>query len=263
MKNYLKNELKHIPLVLILFILFYGITTLATTTLFASSEVKYNNSTSGIQSDKVQGAIDELYACASNYGAYNTRLTNTENTIGTGSLTTTSQTLIGGINELNSNSGVTAGTYGPSANVNGANGNTISVPQITVNAKGKITSISNKTYTSVNTDTNTWRGIQNNLTSSSTSDCLSAAQGKVLNDKIIYRSGTVGTITIPANSMNVITWSPPTISGYTCIGWSFGVNHDYIWVQRNGIEGKIDVRNLYSGGAQTVTVTYACIYIKN
>ena len=34
------------------------------------------------------------------------------------------------------------------------------------------------------TDTNTWRGIQNNLTSSSTSDSLSAAQGKALNDRI-------------------------------------------------------------------------------
>ena len=30
------------------------------------------------------------------------------------------------------------------------------------------------------TDTNTWRGIQNNLTSDSTSDSLSAAQGKAL-----------------------------------------------------------------------------------
>ena len=30
------------------------------------------------------------------------------------------------------------------------------------------------------TDTNTWRGIQNNLTSDSTTDSLSAAQGKVL-----------------------------------------------------------------------------------
>ena len=102
MKEYLKSEIKHIPLILILFILFYGITTLATTTLFNSNEVKYNNTTSGIQSDKVQGAIDELYACASNYGAYNTRLTNTENKIGSGSLTTTSNTLIGGVNELNS-----------------------------------------------------------------------------------------------------------------------------------------------------------------
>lgn len=34
------------------------------------------------------------------------------------------------------------------------------------------------------TDTNTWRGIQNNLSSTSTSDSLSAAQGKVLNDRI-------------------------------------------------------------------------------
>ena len=34
------------------------------------------------------------------------------------------------------------------------------------------------------TDTNTWRGIQNNLTSTSTEDSLSAYQGKLLNDKI-------------------------------------------------------------------------------
>ena len=32
------------------------------------------------------------------------------------------------------------------------------------------------------TDTNTWRGIQNSLTSDSTTDSLSAAQGKILND---------------------------------------------------------------------------------
>lgn len=34
------------------------------------------------------------------------------------------------------------------------------------------------------TDTNTWRGIQNNLTSDSTTDSLSAAQGKVLKDLV-------------------------------------------------------------------------------
>ena len=33
-------------------------------------------------------------------------------------------------------------------------------------------------------DTDTWRGIQNNLTSDSTTDSLSAAQGKVLDTKI-------------------------------------------------------------------------------
>ncbi|HAU87370.1 MAG TPA: hypothetical protein DCW90_18360, partial [Lachnospiraceae bacterium] len=52
-------------------------------------------------------------------------------------------------------SGVTAGTYGPSANVTGNNNSTISVPQITVDAKGRVTSVMNRTYTSVNTDSNT------------------------------------------------------------------------------------------------------------
>lgn len=54
-------------------------------------------------------------------------------------------------------SGVTAGTYGPSANVSGSNGATITVPQITVDTYGRVTSVTNRTYTSVdtNTDTNT------------------------------------------------------------------------------------------------------------
>lgn len=80
-------------------------------------------------------------------------------------------------------SGVTSGTYGPSAPVSGTNGTTINVPQITVDDRGHITSIVNRVYTSVNTDTNTWRGIQNNLTSDSTTDSLSAAQGKALSTK--------------------------------------------------------------------------------
>lgn len=54
-----------------------------------------------------------------------------------------------------SSSGVTSGSYGPSANVNGTNGTTISVPQITVDSYGRVTSVVNRTYTSVNTDTNT------------------------------------------------------------------------------------------------------------
>lgn len=52
-------------------------------------------------------------------------------------------------------SGATSGSYGPSANVYGSNGVTISVPQITVDSYGRVTSIVNRTYTSVNTDTNT------------------------------------------------------------------------------------------------------------
>ena len=38
-------------------------------------------------------------------------------------------------------------------------------------------------------NTNTWRPVQNNLTSDSTTDSLSAAQGKVLDSKITALNG--------------------------------------------------------------------------
>lgn len=77
------------------------------------------------------------------------------------------------------NSGVTASSYGPSANASPAHGKTFSVPYITVNAAGHITAASTKTIT-LPADNNTWRGVQNNLTSTATDQSLSAAQGKVL-----------------------------------------------------------------------------------
>ena len=48
-------------------------------------------------------------------------------------------------------SGVTAGSYGPSAAVTGNEGTTMNVPYITVDAYGRVTSISNKVYTAKNT----------------------------------------------------------------------------------------------------------------
>lgn len=64
-----------------------------------------------------------------------------------------------------------------------------SIQPVYINSNGVPTAISYTISKSVPsnavfTDTNTWRGIQNNLTSSSTTDSLSAYQGKVLNDKI-------------------------------------------------------------------------------
>lgn len=50
-------------------------------------------------------------------------------------------------------SGVTSGSYGPTANVTGTNGATINVPQITVDSKGRVTSVVNRTYTSKDTHT--------------------------------------------------------------------------------------------------------------
>lgn len=53
------------------------------------------------------------------------------------------------------------------------------------------------------TDTNTWRGIQNNLTSTSTTDSLSAAQGKILNDKFSSYVPTSRTVNGKALSANI------------------------------------------------------------
>lgn len=45
------------------------------------------------------------------------------------------------------------------------------------------------TFTQQDNDTNTWRGIQNNLTSTSTTDSLSAAMGKKLQDEKVAKAG--------------------------------------------------------------------------
>ena len=93
------------------------------------------------------------------------------------------------------NSGVTASSYGPSANASPAHSGTFSVPYITVNAAGHITAASTKTIT-LPADNNTWRGIQNNLTSDSTSDSLSAAQGKALKSLIDGKANSSHTHTV-------------------------------------------------------------------
>ena len=78
-------------------------------------------------------------------------------------------------------SGATAGNYGNSSAQTPAYGGTFNVPYITVNAQGHITAISNQTVKIPASD-NTWRNVQNNLTSTATDQSLSAAQGKILNE---------------------------------------------------------------------------------
>ena len=63
------------------------------------------------------------------------------------------------------------------------------------------------------TDTNTWRGIQNNLTSDSTSDSLSAAQGKALKALVDGKA--------PSNhSHSYLPLSGGTMSGTATITWA-------------------------------------------
>lgn len=61
---------------------------------------------------------------------------------------------LNGLEFNHDNSGVSAGTKGPTANVTGSNGATIKIPKITVDAQGHVTALSEYTYTSVNTDNN-------------------------------------------------------------------------------------------------------------
>ena len=60
------------------------------------------------------------------------------------------------------------------------------------------------------TDTNTWRGIQNNLTSDSTSDSLSAAQGKVLKGLVDGKAASNHSHTTVGNSTKGTTTSDAT-----------------------------------------------------
>lgn len=89
--------------------------------------------------------------------------------------------------KFNGKTGVLSADGGFAGNASTVNGHTVNA-DVPANAKF--------------TDTNTWRGIQNNLTSDSTTDCLSAAQGKALangsardNTKLSLTGGTItGTI---------------------------------------------------------------------
>lgn len=76
------------------------------------------------------------------------------------------------------------------------------------------------------TDTNTWRGIQNNLTSDSTSDSLSAAQGKALKTLIDTKTSNTGTLT--GIKMNGVS---------------------------KGTSGVVDLGTVFTSGKQTATST--------
>ena len=75
-----KDRIIFIIIVSIIVIILSSVTTYATSYLYNSSDVSYDNETSQIESDNVQGAIDELYTQATNYNDLNTRVTTLENT---------------------------------------------------------------------------------------------------------------------------------------------------------------------------------------
>ena len=77
--KFLKEKYKYV-IVIVICILCSLVATYATTYLAQSDEVDYNNTSTGIVSGDVQGAIDELYSCATSSSSYASRLANLEGT---------------------------------------------------------------------------------------------------------------------------------------------------------------------------------------
>lgn len=113
------------------------------------------------------------------------------------------------------------------------------------------------------TDTNTWRGIQNNLTSTSTTDSLSAAQGKALNDKItnlqnrlnctlVVNTDTSTSVTV---SLGSTSYTASTSSSSKSV--SFTLSQLGTWtvkVTKNGVVGTDTVAVTQLGMTYTISV---------
>lgn len=117
------------------------------------------------------------------------------------------------------------------------------------------------------TDTNTWRGIQNNLTSTSTTDSLSAAQGKWLNDN---KSSTTH-----SHGLNSVSLAM-TVSNATTDAWSMvggNGNNEFVlrslrmqanapsWLENNYAAGIVfggsDTRGVISHAYRSPAVKFA------
>ena len=161
------------------------------------------------------------------------------------------------IDTLNGPSGVTAGSYGPTAAVTGTEGATINVPQITVDAYGRVTSVTNRTYTSKNSTYSSLKNpnaiaIKYNGTQSYTYDGSAA---KTLNIKagnnVTVTGDTSGNITIAAKDT---TYSEATTS-------SAGLMSAADKTKVSNLETLKQDRNLYfnnvTASSWTADTTYA------
>lgn len=84
--------------------------------------------------------------------------------------------------------------------IKSATGNTGKVYICTVTGRGAAATLEDYSV-----DTNTWRPVENNLTSTSTDSSLSAAMGKTLNESITTLSNSLSNLYVDANVMAVDT----------------------------------------------------------
>ena len=103
--------------------------------------------------------------------------------------------------------------------------------------RGELTSANVTTalgYTPPKTDTNTWRPVQNNLTSTATDQSLSAAQGKALNEKFGSYVPTSRTVNGKALSANI------TLSAGDVGAAPSSHSHSYLPLAGGTVTGKIN-----------------------
>ena len=86
-------------------------------------------------------------------------------------------------------SGVSAGSYGPSADVSGTNGATVNIPQITVDDYGRVTSVTNRVLTNRDTDT-TYSAMTGATASSAGSSGLVPAPASGSANRYLRSDGT-------------------------------------------------------------------------
>ena len=123
--KFIKENGKYIGVVMICVFCSY-LTTIATNYIFDSSDVRFDNTGTSLESVNVQDAIDETFHHVTDYNEIKT-------TIGNSTLTTTNKTLIGGINELNSNLGLPSSASGVTgadafSKINTLNSNIANIP---------------------------------------------------------------------------------------------------------------------------------------
>ena len=82
MKKIWDKNIKLMLMLIIDIVIISASTYAATTYLFNSVDVGYDNSSSGLVATNVQGALDELYVQSNNYSAYESRLSSLESKIG-------------------------------------------------------------------------------------------------------------------------------------------------------------------------------------
>ena len=96
----------------------------------------------------------------------------------------------------------TSGTYGPTADVTGSNNTTIKVPQITTDAYGRVTSITERTYTSVDHTYTVNNGTLNLQANGTTTTSFTANQSATTTFNITSGSSN-GTISVGGTDVNV------------------------------------------------------------